>query len=125
MYKYNYIRDLLDISPIFSVSDLVITDYSQRCICNDKEKDKLTFTAELPGFEKEEVTISYKDNKLKIKAEAKDKKAVYACRGFSEIWKITGEVDDENISAKLDKGILTVTLPVLTKESKNTTIKVM
>jgi HSP20 family protein len=125
MYKFNYIQDLFDTSRRLSAFDWVTTDYSQRCSCDGKEKDKLVFTAELPGFEKDEVDISYKDNKLTIKAEAKDKKAAYAYRGFSEIWKVTGEVDDVNISAKLDKGILTVTLPMITRESKSTTIKVM
>lgn len=122
---YNYIQDLLNANSKLSALNWVTTDYyRERCNCYDKDKDKLVFTTELPGFEKEEVAVSYRDGKLIIRAEAKDKKATYAKRGFSEIWKITGEVDESNITARLDKGILTVTVPMIVKESKSIDITV-
>lgn len=81
---------------------------------------------DLPGFQKDEVTVELQDGYLSIRAEKgldkeeKDKKGTYirqerytgACsRGF-----YVGDVEPEEVTAKYEDGILKLTLPK--KETK-------
>ena len=77
--------------------------------------------AELPGVTKENVNISVDGKLVTIEAEVKratDRKegetVVFAERGtekFSRSFKLAAEVDDSKSVAKLENGILTLTLP--------------
>ncbi|WP_019141361.1 Hsp20/alpha crystallin family protein [Noviherbaspirillum massiliense] len=77
--------------------------------------------AELPGVSKENVKVSVHEHQVSIEAEVKreeEKKegenVVYAertVRKFSRSFTLPTEVDDANAQAKLENGILILTLP--------------
>ena len=83
--------------------------------------DKFLLEAELPGFTKEDIQLELKDGILTIKAEHKensdqtDDKGSYVRRerrygSFSRTFDVTG-IDEANITAAYNNGILELTLP--------------
>lgn len=87
----------------------------------EREKDFLV-RAEVPGARKEDVRVQIDGNYVSISADVKKEKETKdekgrvlvkesnygtATRGFSLAW----EIDDKASSAKLDNGVLTLTLP--------------
>lgn len=83
--------------------------------------DAYELEADLPGLTKEDVKLDYKDNVLSIeaykeeKAEKEDKDRNYirrerSTRSYSRQF-IFKDIDEDNISAKFDKGVLTIELP--------------
>ena len=88
-----------------------------------EDENSYVVEAELPGFEKEDISIEMEDGVLSIsaerKAEGEDKKDGYV-RKERYMGKVSRcytfeSVDEEQIKAKYDKGILTVTLPKVQK----------
>lgn len=90
--------------------------------------EEFVLEAELPGFEREDITVDFSENSLTISAEHKetteDKKENYVrkerrsgtyCRRFD-----TANIDSENIKATYKNGILSVTLPKLKPELPQT-----
>ena len=84
--------------------------------------------AELPGFLKEEINLSYDDDKyLTISADRPEPQlgVRYICRerrsGKFERSFMIGDVDKEQIAASFDNGILKVVLPKQ-QEKKNQTV---
>lgn len=84
-------------------------------------EDAFILDAELPGIAKEEVSIDYKDGLLTIKVEKEDSKEednnnyIYKERrqsALQRVFKMKG-VNREDLKAKLENGILTVTAPKL------------
>lgn len=86
-----------------------------------KSGDNYILEAELPGFNKEDINLEVKDSVLTISAEhkeekeEKDEKGNYLRRerrygSFSRSFDVTG-VDEKNITAGYENGILTLTLP--------------
>ena len=82
--------------------------------------------AELPGFDKEDISLDVKDGILTISAqhkeekEDKDEEGKYLCRerstsSFTRSFDVSG-IDTEKITAAYDKGVLTLTLPKQTEE---------
>lgn len=86
------------------------------------EKDEAyVVEAELPGMSKENIELDYKDNVLSITAkketesDERDDERQYirrerTSRSFSRQF-IIQDIDEDNISAQFDKGLLTITLP--------------
>ena len=83
-------------------------------------EDKVVVECELPGFKKEEIEISYEDKVLTVSAK-KDEKTEENKNENSYIIKerhtqsvsrsfIVENIDEENIKAKYEDGILVVTL---------------
>ena len=83
--------------------------------------DKFLLEAELPGFNKEDISLELKDGILTIKAEHKenndqtDDKGQYLRRerrygSFARSFDVSG-IDETNISAAYNNGILELTLP--------------
>ncbi len=77
-------------------------------------------TLDLPGLDEKEVEITLKDGLLVVKGEKKteheekDKTFHLVERGygaFSRVIRVPGTVEEENITARFDKGVLTITLP--------------
>jgi HSP20 family protein len=75
------------------------------------EKDKVTIIAEIPGVEKDKISVRIKDNKLIIKAEDKDRKY------YKEI-ELPPGVKPETAKAKYRNGILEVTIEKERKEEE-------
>ena len=91
------------------------------------EGDKYIVHAEVPGLDKEDVSIELSKNILEIKAEKKqeveEKKEGYLRkeRGYTSFYRqiaLPEQVKTEKIEANLDKGILTITIPKKEPEPK-------
>lgn len=88
---------------------------------NVSENDNhMTLTAELPGLSEDDVELVVRDGVLTLKGEKKyekkdDKEDVHVMErrygSFQRMMTLPDRVDDSKISAKFDKGVLTVTMP--------------
>jgi HSP20 family protein len=82
-------------------------------------EEALTVIMEMPGVEKKDVSVALEDDSLRVDGQIDFSKyqgmePVYTeynvghyARGFS----LSGKIDREGISAQLDDGVLTLTLP--------------
>lgn len=93
------------------------------------EKDnEYVATADLPGFGEEDVSITVDNRMLTIKARREEQqkdtdettgRVVHSerrSRSFARTFRLPKDVDDENIAASMDKGILTLQLPRVAAE---------
>ena len=69
----------------------------------------------LPGFKKEEIKIHAGGGYLNITADAEDESRGFLTTQKRRI-KVTDEADFENIEAKLEDGILYLTIPIKEKD---------
>jgi HSP20 family protein len=81
-----------------------------------EENDQYLFAIEIPGYNKEDIEISYKDGYLTVAVEApKDDNQGYIHReryqrGCSRDYYV-GNIDDSKITANYENGILHITVP--------------
>lgn len=100
------------------------------------ETDKgLEVTAELPGVDEKDVDVTLADNILTIKGEKKSEReekgegryvSERSYGAFQRSFSLPYEVDEANVEAKFDKGVLKISLPKsaeLTKKTKKIAIK--
>lgn len=82
--------------------------------------DAVTLTAELPGLAEEEVDLTVRDGVITLKGEKKherdeEKDNVHITErsygSFQRSMPVPDRVDTDKISAKFDKGVLTVVMP--------------
>lgn len=87
--------------------------------------DEFVVTADLPGFERDEVEIQVTDHTLRIEAEheevTEESEEEYLRRerrheSMRRSIRLPDEVDKEGVSARMKNGVLTVTLPRLEAE---------
>lgn len=85
-----------------------------------EDEDKYTVTADLPGLQKEDISLSVMDNILTIKGERKKERESTdkgyhrierAYGTFQRAFQIPGGVDGAKVEAKFEHGVLTVSLP--------------
>lgn len=85
-----------------------------------EDKDKFTVTVELPGLNKEDVNITYKEGSLTVEGERKNedekKEADYhiverAYGKFRRSFTLPLPVKEDKIDALFKNGVLTITLP--------------
>jgi HSP20 family protein len=97
-----------------------------------ESKDKLTLTAELPGFTEDKIQINFEDGVLtlegerKFEQESKDENYHRVERSYGRFvrsFSLPANVDPQKISAVFKNGLLTVELPKR-EESKPKSIKV-
>ncbi len=94
--------------------------------------DAFVLEAELPGIEKDAVTVEYKNGHLSIKAtknESKDDEKgsyIYKERSYSSLQRVfrLDDIKGSAVSAKLENGILTVTAPKLDEVVNNYKIEI-
>ncbi len=96
--------------------------------------DDIIVEAEIPGMEKENLTVKVSENSVTIKGEIKKEKEVkekdyYICErsygSFSRTIDLPTEVDSEKAKASYKNGVLTITLPKKQPEKKlETEIKI-
>jgi HSP20 family protein len=80
-----------------------------------KNKDKQTIiTAEIPGFTREEVKVTVKDNILSINAEKLDRTA-----SFAESYALSKSHNPNEITAKLENGVLNIVIPIILSPVRN------
>ncbi len=89
-----------------------------------EDKENVVLTAEVPGLSKEEIDIQVSDNQLTIRGERKMEheeskegyRRVERCYGtFSRSFNLPDTIDQENIQAAYEEGVLKVTLPKMEK----------
>ncbi len=88
---------------------------------NIKQTEKeMILDVMLPGLNKEDVKVSVKDSVLTVSCHKESDYSIdnesylrreFAMSSFSRSFKIPNEVDQNQISSKLENGILTITLP--------------
>lgn len=96
--------------------------------CDIFETDKTwSIEADLPGVALTDIELNYENSILSIHGKvpatdaSKDKKWIqqeYKMGDFVRKFTIKGDIDPENISADLKRGVLTVNLPKLQKTGK-------
>ena len=110
--------------------DLLPVRKDNRMKCDIYEKDnKYYIEMEVPGFKKEDIDISLKDGNLTVKAEKKmsneekddDKKNLRKERSYMRTERSfnLGNIDEENIDASFENGVLNIVIPKA-EENKRT-----
>ncbi|MBR2711415.1 MAG: Hsp20/alpha crystallin family protein [Bacilli bacterium] len=110
--------------------DLLPVRKDNRMKCDIYEKDnKYYIEMEVPGFKKEDIDISLKDGNLTVKAEKKmsneekddDKKYLRKERSYMRTERSfnLGNIDEENIDASFENGVLNIVIPKA-EENKRT-----
>ncbi|MCX7770858.1 MAG: Hsp20/alpha crystallin family protein [Proteobacteria bacterium] len=133
----DYISDI-HIDSMFSSHDLMELDINCTYLpLSDviETQDVYFIEMELPGVNKQDITVEVTENMItvmgqKIKLMEENEKRRYHCMGrsygkFKRCFNLPGPFNMHNIKAKLEKGILTITVPKLTeKRSKKIIIPV-
>lgn len=102
-----------------------------------EDDETVTVTADLPGFQKDDIDISLREGRLTIRAEreeeteteSEDDEETYhrrerVHREVSRTLRIPADVDEEAASASYQNGVLTVTLPKEEAETEGHSIDV-
>ena len=94
----------------------------RRCISPlsriSEEEGKVVLQLEVPGVKKEDVNVSIEDDQLRIYAPRKEEPSedgTYLlrernCGNYEKLFTIDDTIDRNNIDAKMDSGVLTITL---------------
>lgn len=107
-------------------------NYDEKMKCDIYEKDnKYYVEMDIPGFDKNEISIQYRNNNLIITAskneeEKDDKKYVCKERKTHSMYQRSiylGDIDEEKIDASFKNGILRINVPKLASENKMIEIK--
>ncbi len=97
-----------------------------------ENKDNYTLTAEVPGLTEKDIDLEVKEGRMTLKGhveESQEKEEEhyrmreFSRRSFERSFTVGEGVDQDNISAKLENGVLTVVLP-RKEEAKPKTVKV-
>jgi len=90
-----------------------------------EEEDKLVVTTDLPGINKEDVEINLKEDMLEIKAktgkekETEEEGYIRRERAYTQFYRavrLPTSVKEEGSTAKMENGVLTITLPKMQLE---------
>lgn len=89
--------------------------------------------AELPGVSKENLDLTFEEGKLKISVkkeenkEEKNKNFIHRERKMSSMERtiLLNDIDEKNLKAKLDNGILTINIPKKEKVEKALKIEIL
>lgn len=91
-------------------------------------EDGYRLEADLPGYEKKDVSIEFEKGYLTVTASKSKEnptegtRKVYSERNFGKIRRrfYFGEIDDEHITASLENGVMNVILPKLKQKNTKT-----
>lgn len=133
----DYISDI-QIESIFSNHDLMELDINCTYLpLSDviETQDYYYIEMELPGVRKSDISIEINENTVtvlgeKVKPQEDDDRRRYHCIGrsygkFKRCFNLPGPFNMHNVKAKLEKGILTISIPKLVeKRSKKIIIPV-
>ncbi len=103
--------------------------------CDVYEKDGVyNIEVDVPGYSKEEINIETNDGYITIKASKNDeykdekngKKYYYHERRFGKMERsfYIGNMDEDNIKAKMENGTLVVTIPMVQEKDTKKTIDI-
>ncbi len=125
------------ISPTLSILEINKEPIFRTPLANIIEDDiNFKITTELPGLNKGDIEISLLDDNLEIKGETKEKKQEgkegelvrreYRSSKYYRCFKLPENMDEENMDAILENGVLTINIPkkeISKKEKKKIHIK--
>ena len=96
-----FFNDMLEYNNIEHTTDIKETD------------NNIIFKTVLPGFNKDDIKMSVEDSVLTINAKYSDKtdKNNWLKEEYNKSYSLPQKVDIDKISAVLENGILTITLP--------------
>lgn len=115
-----FLNNVFDIYALpNTMSDFRYTGTEYYMTSTDNE---VTIEMPLPGVSKENLKVNVEDNLLTIEAKT-DAKSKFA-KSASKSWSLDDTIDVSHISAKLDNGLLTVTLPKIKPQKKTIAITV-
>lgn len=125
-------RDFMNMNRRFwgDSLDNFFTDAADFNVDIQEKDDAYRLEADLPGLEKEDIHLDYHNNVLSIRAhqemseEAKDEEKNYvrrerSSRSYNRQFLIK-DIDEDNITAKFENGVLTVDLPKSETADHNT-----
>ena len=96
----------LSIDPRFSSVNVNTTSHYNE---NDKE---YYLTMDVPGMSKDDIEVTFDNNRLKISGQRKsDKYDSYEYGKMERTFSVPSNVETDKISAKIDNGVLKVLLP--------------
>ncbi len=78
-----------------------------------EEDDEFVLGVEMPGFDPEEISVSWRDGVLNVAAEHENETRNQR-RTYHRRYRFPKDVDDESISAEYTNGILEIRLPIET-----------
>jgi HSP20 family protein len=125
-YYFNNNNTINSFNKLFD--NLVSFDYDDfpapaNIVSNDKE---ILIELQAPGIDKKDIKIDCENNILSVscdgKQDQKDTKYIQQQifhDGFKNTFKLTGELDQSNISATMNNGILNVSVPRKKQKTKN------
>ena len=79
-----------------------------------EDKDSYRLRIDLPGFTREEVTLTHEKNSLTLTAKSEREDAFHA--DFQRTFTLPNDVDPEGITAKLENGVLDLTFAKVTND---------
>ncbi|MFC7018753.1 MULTISPECIES: Hsp20/alpha crystallin family protein [Haloarcula] len=77
-----------------------------------EEDEEFVLSVEMPGFDPEEISVSWDDGVLNIAAEHEDERRGER-RTYHRRFRFPKHVDDEDSTAQYNNGILEIRLPVM------------
>jgi HSP20 family protein len=77
-----------------------------------EEDDEFVLSVEMPGFDPAEIDVTWDDGVLNVAAEREEQERAER-RTYHRRFRFPKSVDDEEITARYDNGILEVRLPVM------------
>lgn len=120
-------------SEVFFNNFLDSMDNDKKMQCDIYEKDNnINIEMDIPGFNKEDINIEINKGNLVITAEKneeenEDKKYLRRERKFYGKYQRSfylGEIDEENIEASFENGILKISIPKKTEEETKKLIEI-
>ncbi len=97
-----------------------------------ENENNYTLTAKVPGMREKDIDLEIKDGRMTLKGQVEESQEKeekhyrmreFSHRSFERSFTIGEGIDQDNISAKLENGVLTVVLPKK-EEAKPKTVKV-
>jgi len=89
--------------------------FEDKLVQSKDETGNLHLEIDLPGIKKEDVNLIVNERVLEIKAERKNKKY-----SFQQKYTLPRSVDSEKLTAKMEDGVLYITIPSKTEEKQRT-----
>jgi len=108
-------------------------EFTPNCMINKKDDNKYSIQMELAGIIKDDIKISMENGSLTVSGEKLNnfepnnvlKNYGFKYGKFEKIFTIGQDIDDTNITASYDNGILDITLPIKTEQvSKSKQIQI-
>jgi HSP20 family protein len=141
MMRFGYPHYQVNRSLVDDLFDGFLYNDTHACQCNQpatnvvESENGFRIELAIPGVKKEQVSMNFNDNTLTIKAEVEKTdeskndvngylRKEFRAYNFEKQFTVPENVDDENISARFENGVLFVTLPKKEKEAEKAPVAI-